>query len=343
MGKMIKSVRMSDIAQELGISTVTVSKALSGQKGVSEELRARIIKLADEKGYRSPASSHRGLPSYNIGIIISELYQDYYDSFYWMMYKEVAAQAMQKECFTMLEILTMEDEKKVTPLRLVTENKVDGLIVIGKLSDEYIHYLKNDIEIPVMFLDFYDKDVCSDAVISDGFYGMYLMTNYLFDHGHKRIAYVGTVLATDSITDRYMGYLKSILEHGGTLDDVIQIDDRKGDNMLYDSEGKAILRLPKVLPDAIVCNCDSTAAAVISQLDARGARVPEDVSVVGFDNYMVPNQIQIGLTTYGVEMSEMAQRGVNTLIRKISGNSYHKGIQIVEGRLVERNSVAYRK
>ncbi len=343
MSKMVKTVRMSDIAQELGVSTVSVSKALSGQKGVSEELRDRIVKMAEEKGYHSPSASHRSTPSYNIGIVISELYQDYYDSFYWMMYKEVAAEAMQKECFTMLEILTKEDEKKINPLRLISENKVDGLIVIGKLSLQYIHYLKNEIEIPVMFLDFYDSDVSSDAVISDGFYGTYQMTNYLFAHGHRKIAYVGTIGATDSITDRYMGYIKSLLEHGQSLKDVIQINDRDEDNMLYMDDGTPILGLPAEIPEAFVCNCDTAAVNIIKLLKARNIRVPEDVSVVGFDNYTMPNSSPIGLTTYEVDIPGMAQRTVLTLIRKLSGMSYHKGIQIVEGQVIERESVAYRR
>ena len=342
MAKMVKSVRMSDIASALNVSTVTVSKALSGQKGVSEALREKIVKLAEEMGYQSSSASKKNNESYNIGVIISEMYQDYYDSFYWKMYQEVAGKAMQKQCFTMLEILSLEDERKHHPLKLVSENKVDGLIVIGKLSAEYIRYLKMEVRIPVMFLDFYDSDVSADAVISDGFYGCYLMTNYLFDHGHDSITYVGTLMATDSINDRYLGYIKSMMEHGKSQGDAHQINDRLTDNKLCDEEGNPILKLPEKIPDAFVCNCDTIAVNLVKMLEEQGLNVPEDVSVVGFDNFTIPGQTRIGITTYEVDITEMACRAVNTLIKKISGQPYRSGIQIVEGRLVEKDSVAFR-
>ena len=99
MAKMKKSVTMSDIAERLEVSTVTVSKALSGQKGVSEEMREKIKELAEEMGYRMPAGakSQAARKSLNIGVLISERYLAEYDSFYWRMYREVADRAIQKE------------------------------------------------------------------------------------------------------------------------------------------------------------------------------------------------------------------------------------------------------
>ena len=89
---MAKAVKLADIAGQLGVSTVTVSKALSGQKGVSEELREKIKTLADEMGYKQPSARRRehAVKSYNIGVLIAEHWLDKYDSFYLQMYQQVA-------------------------------------------------------------------------------------------------------------------------------------------------------------------------------------------------------------------------------------------------------------
>ena len=102
MAKMRKAVKMADIADRLQVSTVTVSKALSGQKGVSEEMREKIKELAEQMGYKAPAASRekKTSGSYNIGVLISGRYLENHDSFYWRVYQEVAERAIQKECFS---------------------------------------------------------------------------------------------------------------------------------------------------------------------------------------------------------------------------------------------------
>ena len=90
---MAKAVKLADIAEKVGVSNVTVSKALSGQKGVSEEMREKIQKLADELGYKQPSAARKESirrQSYNIGVLIQESYLDKYDSFYWQMYQQVS-------------------------------------------------------------------------------------------------------------------------------------------------------------------------------------------------------------------------------------------------------------
>lgn len=113
---MAKAVKLADIAEMVGVSMVTVSKALSGQKGVSEDVREKICKIADEFGYQQPSAvrKNKRQEGYNIGILISERFLDKYESFYWQMYQSVAIRATAKECFTMLEVIGMA-EKPVIP------------------------------------------------------------------------------------------------------------------------------------------------------------------------------------------------------------------------------------
>ncbi|MDO4302520.1 MAG: LacI family DNA-binding transcriptional regulator [Bacillota bacterium] len=340
---MAKSVKLADIAAILNVSTVTVSKALSDQKGVSDEMRERIKTLAQEMGYKSPSEKKliKSKKSYNIGVLISERYFNQYESYYLQVYQVVATKAVSKECFTMLEIVSMKDEQELVMPKLLQEDKVDGLIIIGLMKEDYLTRLDQFIKVPFICLDFYDKRIECDAVISDSFYGMYMLTNYLFDMGHTDIAYVGTLLYTDSITDRYFGYCKSLLEHGQKVKDEWVIDDRSMET--GDVRSGTELHLPKEMPTAFVCNCDMTAGVLVEILKKAGYRVPEDISVVGFDNYLYPSVCRLGITSYEVDIKEMAKKAINNLIKKMNGEYCKPGIHIVDGHIVLKESVARRQ
>lgn len=334
-----KAVKLADIAEQMNVSTVTVSKALSGQKGVSEQMREKIKKLADELGYRQPSATRLAAKnkSYNIGVIIVEYYLDKYNSFYWQMYQEVATKAVQKECFTMLEVLTAQMEKENEMPKLLKEEKADGLIVIGKVPAEYLTELEEMAKIPLIFLDFYDAGRECDAVVTDNYNGAYLLTNYLFSMGHRRIAYVGTLLYNGSITDRYFGYAKSLMEHGLEVRKDWIINDRDMESGKIGSQGT--LELPEEMPTAFVCNSDLTASELIKKLGENGYSVPKDISVVGFDNYLYPGLCEVEITTYEVDMKEMARKTINTLIKKMGNEDYKKGVSVIEGRIVYKSSV----
>lgn len=336
---MAKAVKLADIAKIMNVSTVTVSKALSNQKGVSEEMREKIKQLAKEMGYRSPSEAKMmsAKRSYNIGIIVSERYLDQYESFYWKMYQAVATKAVSKECFTMLEVLSLETEQNLELPKLLKEHKTEGMIILGLLKEDYLNMLEQDIDVPFICLDFYDRRHECDAVVTDNFYGMYKLTNYLFEMGHKDIAYVGTLLYTGSITDRYFGYAKALMENGQKVRREWIIEDRNIEDGQRDDDFE--FKFPEKMPTAFVCNCDLTAGEFINVLKKRGYRVPEDISVVGFDNYIHPGICDVGITTYEVDIKEMARKTINNLLKKMSGEYYKQGISIVEGHMVIKDSV----
>ncbi|MDO4340081.1 MAG: LacI family DNA-binding transcriptional regulator [Eubacteriales bacterium] len=331
MGK----VRMADIAKHVGVSTVTVHNALSGQKGVSDEVRSRILQAADEMGYlQRPAASlkAKGKGLKNIGVIISEKYLAEYTTFYWKMYQEMALIATDKNCAVLVEILKHSSEDHSIMPRIVEEHKAEGLIVLGEISREYIRSMKERIDIPVVFLDFYDKELANDAVITDNFYGMYLMTEYLFEKGFRNMAYVGSIHATSSIMDRYCGFYKALLEHGVELRPEWLIEDR-------DQIGQMTILLPERLPEAFVCNCDLAAGTLIMQLEERGIKVPEDISVVGFDNYLYPGFPDKKITSYEVNTRAMVKVALDKVLKQIRNSDRGHGLDIVSGHIVEKQSV----
>ncbi len=333
---MAKMVRMVDIAQKLGVSTVTVSKALADQKGVSDEMRDKIKQLAEDMGYKAPSSARSDVKkSYNIGVLVSETYIEKYATFYWEFYQKITTEAARINCFVMLEVLETASEENFTDVKLIREDKVDGLIILGRVNGEYIGQLQKSTTLPLVFMDFYLDSVRADCIISNSFYGMYQMTNYLYEKGHKDIAFVGTVLATDSITDRYLGYQKAVMEHGQDIRKEWIIPDRDESRYLLEE-----IKLPEPMPTGFVCNSDLTASRLINTLIEKGIKVPQDVSVVGYDDYLYPGLCDVGITTYSVDMARMARTGISIMIKKINGKAYYGGIHVVEGIVVERESVA---
>lgn len=338
---MAKAVKMADIAKVMGVSTVTVSKALSDQKGVSEELRIKIKEKAQEMGYKTASARYRerseGSRSYTFGVIVSDRFLAKYESFYWNLYQEVATAAVRKGCFTMLEVLKAEDEEHLVMPRLLGERKAEGLIIIGRLQETYMEKLMDQVDIPFILLDFTDRNGSYDAVISNSYMGMYRMTNYLIDMGHREIGFVGNVFFTGSITDRFFGYLKSLAEHGIELEREWVLQDRN--HQTGRSDVGFAWKLPKKMPTAFVCNNDVAAAALVEHLQQKGYRVPQDISVVGYDNYQPPGLCNVEITTYEVDMSGMAEQAVNNLISKLSGENYKRGVIIVDGKIIYKESV----
>lgn len=332
MGK----VRMADIAQRIGVSTVTVHNALAGNKGVSDEMRQKILTAAEEMGYQQMTAAAKreknkgGLR--NIGVIISEKYLANYTTFYWKMYQELALIATDKNCMAAVEILKHEMEDELILPRIQEERTVDALIVMGEISRRYIHFMKQHTDMPIIFLDFYDKELANDAVITDNFYGMYLMTEYLFEQGFTKMAYVGSVNATSSIMDRYCGFYKSQLEHGCEVSKDWVIEDR-------DEKGAMNIEFPREMPEVFVCNCDLAAGMVIVELEKQGYRVPEDISVIGFDNYLYPGFPDKNITSYEVNMRAMAKVALEKALKQMKNPSSGRGLSIVSGKIIEKGSV----
>ncbi|MBZ4645950.1 MAG: LacI family transcriptional regulator [Petroclostridium sp.] len=335
---MKNGVTMQDIADKLNVSCVTVSKALNDKEGVSEELKKKIKKLAEEMGYRynTLAKSIKEGYSYNIGIIVAERFTDMKEisqSFYMKFYQHISKMLEEHQYAGILHILMQEDEEQLNLPRIYHERKVDGFIILGQVSKKYIELLQN-IEIPIIFLDFYDEHMDIDSIVTDNFYGAYQITNYLIHNGHKKIAYVGNIYATSSIQDRFLGYYKALLEHRMELNNNYLINDR-------DERGKYIpFALPEDdMPTAFVCNCDQVAYNLIHKLNELDYDVPDDISVVGFDNDIFASISRPRLTTVEIDMQEMARLAVECIVKKVRNDALKYGRILIKGKIIYRDSV----
>lgn len=341
----MRKVRLSDIAEKVGVSTVTVHNALTGNKGVSESLRMQIVQVAGEMGYEAPVSSDREREEtqqarfYKIGVLIAENYLAEYATYYWKMYQDLSLVATEKRCYTTIEVLKKTAEKQTLEMPVILkEHSVDGLIIIGYIDRNYIRAVKGYTDIPVVFLDFYDSEIAGDSVIADNFYGMYRMTELLFDQGMEEIGFIGSIYATSSIMDRYCGFMKAMLEHRKKVPQEWIIEDR-------DELGQVDFELPNRLPQAFVCNCDLVAGVLVNKLEERGLKVPRDISVIGFDNFLAPGLgfTDLKITSYEVNTRAMAKVAVDKLLKQLRNPKKGRTLEIVSGQVRWKNSVRLRE
>ncbi|MDE7478380.1 MAG: LacI family DNA-binding transcriptional regulator, partial [Lachnospiraceae bacterium] len=180
---MAKDVTLADIAKKVGVSNVAVSKALSGKAGVSEKMRQQIKDVANEMGYIPSVYRRASAETQNIGVIVPEQYYGYSVSFYGKLYEMVVRALYDNKYYGILEILGKKEEKETALPRVMQEGKVDGLIFLGQMAEGYVRKMVEQTNLPVFFLDIYMPSMMLDTVISDGYYGMYMLTNYLITLG----------------------------------------------------------------------------------------------------------------------------------------------------------------
>lgn len=321
----MKKVSMKDIAELFGVSTVTVSKALGDKDGVSETLRAEIKKKAAELGYLQNAP----VKSKGLGVLVPERFFGT-NAFYSRLYSEVSIAAANRGSFTVLEAVSAEDEQLLQLPKLAS--MTDGIIFLGQFSDRYIEFTAGENK-PCVFLDFYSDILKAPAIISDNCFDSYRMTRYLIERGHRKIAFLGSISETTSIRDRYLGYHRAMMEFSLPQSPQMIIPDRNSGTVF------SSFSLPDELPDAFVCNCDTSAVLLTEQLKSMGVKVPEDVSVVGFDDSVCASVSKPSLTTCRVDTRSMSERAVDTLLHLSESDLPAFTRFTVQGEIIERGSV----
>ena len=336
---MKQNVTLSDIAKKHGVSQVTVSKALSGKNGVRDELRNEIINTAEEMGYSKPYTSQKrkGKKQLTVGVMASERFLREKESFYWKLYQELAIVFSKERIYTLLEVITTEAEENCENPSLLLQDKIDVLIIIGAFYKDYLSTLNQKCDVPILSIDSLYYEIEGDAVIIDNMVGGYKMTEYLLGLGHKKIGYVGTLNNTPSIDDRYMGYCKALMLHGITPDEEWHVGDRNEDNLVKEAED-FVLPPKSKMPTAFFCNCDYVAQLFIEKLEKSGYQVPEDISVVGFDNYLPQMQEVMQLTTYEVDIEEIAIVACEKIRQCMERSGANHKTNVIRGRIIERES-----
>ncbi|HSK95222.1 MAG TPA: LacI family DNA-binding transcriptional regulator [Euzebyales bacterium] len=311
---------MQDVADRAGVSRATVSLVLSAQPGtrIAEATRARVRAAADELGYRRDllARGLRRSRTDTIGLI-----SDRITTSPWGWAKIAGAQDAAWERGRMLLIANTAGDAghEREALDGLLDRRVDGL-VLGAANHRALRVPVLDTNVPVVLLDAFDPEGGRPAVVPDDERGAWDATALLLAAGHRRIAFINSADPVPATTLRAQGHRAALDEHGVTFDPDLMV--AVTDGATSEGSQRATEELLTRQPDvtALFCFNDRFASGAYRALRRLGRRVPEDVSVVGFDDQMdLAAGLDPPLTTIALPHEAMGRWAVNRLLDEIDG------------------------
>ena len=316
---MAKKITMEDIAKKIGMSKNTVSLALRNMPGINDQTRKLIFDTARQLGYEYKKS----LPDYqsnetsykNICLIFSKDTHKSEGFFSYIQYG-VESEAKKNNLNTIIYCYDESKEEFETPLS-VKEGLISGIITLGRISRKTLTSILK-FNLPLVIIDHYFDDLVCNYVLTDNISGAYLATEHLIKLGHKKIGFLGDISASSSFYDRYHGYTKALNQYSIPLNSALSITDKclsEFKNEGAERVAEEIKKLPE-LPSAFFCCNDIEAITVINALKSMNLSVPDDVSLVGFDNIESSKNISPELTTMHISKENMGQRAVMSLLSK---------------------------
>lgn len=326
---MSKKISMQDIADRLNISRMTVSKVFKDDSDISSETREKVRLVAQELGYQ-----YKKNEQYNLLVLVSEVFLVETEDFYTTLYKRLNENAITKNINLVLKIISKNDEKNLKVSFDGYGNQ--GIIMLGQFSKPFIKTLEK-LDLPMICVDFYYDDLKLDSIVSNNFNAGYLATKYLLKNNHESIGFVGSIPSTNSIVDRYLGFVKALIESGKNHKDALVINDRNEIGEMIE------IVLPEKLPHAFLCNNDHVAYLLIQKIQSLGYKVPQDVSVIGFDDVVYSKISNPKITTMKVSRKYMAEQAMNLILRRIKNKNAKVINMTLECQLVERDSVGLHK
>lgn len=315
-------VTIKDVAKAAGVSVSAVSKVLRDAYGVSDNMKAKVTAAIEQLGYRprAAARSMRG-KSYSVGIVIPELSslfpvqvaQSIVDSFEKTGYQPLLASSP-SDCGS-----AAEAQKKL--IRSLTDRQVDGLIIISPFMD--IEWIENLAEtLPTVLVARNGIGAHYDSVTDNAFEGTLRMVDYLIELGHREIAYIGMpssdlkppyVLSTAS---RQEGYERGMTMHGLKPHVIASYYSEQGGY-----EAMETLMAEDKLPTAVFAGADIAAFGVMRAANEHGISIPNDLTVVGYDNVFASGLHGVGLTTLDQKAESVGSQAAHLLLTRMEGRT----------------------
>ncbi len=338
------NVTIKDVANETGLSIATVSYAINGKKNLPPETVQKVQEAIKRLGYikNYSASSLVSNTSHLIGVVIPQTEPGsamvFENPFYSQILSSIEYHARLRG-YHVIVSGTNADEKY---FNLASQRNLDGVIVIGAYSEDFFNGLPSE-SIPVVLVDSYlQKDGYSQVKLDD-VQGGYLATSYLLEHGHEKIGFLSGRRKEGGVSlNRYNGYEKAMNEAGKKIVNEWVMTCNVG----FEAARKITRKIMGGLDiTAVFCTADIMAVGVIRELNSMGIRVPEDISVMGFDNLNIANYCTPSLTTVGQDIFEKGKQAVEMLYKHLAEEE-EKGIRKLSGgecilplEIIERESV----
>ncbi len=328
-----------DVAKKAGVATSTVSAVLNNKGYVHAETRSRVESVITELKY-IPRRSARNLTtktSGNIGFIVNERHFTRSEPFYTKVFLGTEFQARRSDLYVLLTSVE-DDYKSYRDMpRFLLERNVDGVIVAGSVPVGLLEDLK-ERNIPVVLVDFGYSDFQFPMVLIDNQRGMLEATRHLLELGHQDIGFVGGNSRHLSCKERLEGVKQALAENSLQFDEkwLVTVNERSsvdvGErvfNELWKQETK---------PTAIVCFNDATAIGALRAAQAKGIRIPEDLSILGFDNVEAGAHTSPPLTTVHVIKEDLGVSAMKTMLDLINNSTSLPASTRISVELILRDS-----
>lgn len=328
-------VTIQEIAEQLGISRFAVSRALSGGNGVSEETRARVRKMADKLGYVPRNSKNQKRDGFKTRNILFMIRRDHLkDPNFWPMVIAGAESATKKRHLNLImAVVEPEEECHGVLPPVFSEGNIDGVLAVCDFHPLFLAAMSKQRQ-PVLLVDM-EGDGNFDAVVIDDWLGGKIATEHLIKKGHREICFVGDLTMATSFYRRYLGYRYAMSQAGLAVRDTL--------SMGYVERNKAeFLRKLKETAGSVqgfICANDRMAINLIASLSEIGRSVPDDLSVVGFDNISPAVGSKPALTTIHVYKERIGERAVELLEWRRNNPAYPRETISIGVKLIERSSV----
>jgi LacI family transcriptional regulator len=337
-------VTIADVARASGVSPATVSLALRNKAGIGTETRQRVLNAAQALGYLLPPPSKAPtrVEINSIGVLLKTPPDDLAmtNSFYGPVVTGIEEFCRRQQIHLLYANLLVDVENRpVEPPRLLLEQRTDGLLLVGMQIDWASLALIQQQPIPMVLVDAYVEGNRYDAVVSDNFTGAYEAATYLINQGHRHIAIVGSQPQTfPSVMERRAGYCQALADH--------QLNPYFWDCALwpkaaYEASIHHLQHLSSAITAFFCCN-DAVALSLMRALQDHGYLIPQDFSIIGFDNIDLAQHTTPSLTTMRVDKVGMGRLAAHLLINRIEYAEAALVHACLRPSLIERQSVAAR-
>lgn len=341
-------VTIKDIAKKAGVSGATVSYALNDSAQISEETRQKILKIAKEMNYKpnSIAKSLRTNKTKTIGVIVEDIAE-----FTTPRIIDGINQYAEKEGYhIILENLRLNKrvdfDFSIIPqyknrinenIEILLSKQIEGIIYIGFYMRDISNIIK-DFNKPIIYTYCYNTSKNSDYSVNyDDELAAYQATEYLIDKGHKKIGVINGIADTIPSKQRFMGYKKALANNDLSFNSSYV---KQGDWSYELGYSKMIEFITESeLATAILAMNDNMAIGAIDAAKDNGISVPQELSVMGFDNKEFTAYCEPRITTMDLPLNEMGQESMRILIDLINNNIKDKSLKL-KCNLIERDSVA---
>jgi len=330
-------ITIKDLARAAGVSHTTVSRALHDHPAISPETTARVKDLAARMGY-VPSATARGLKTRRtraLGVIVSNV-----DDPFWSEVIHGVDDVLHPAGYSFFVAATHRDRQREKEIvQVMVQRGVDGVILLAPQFSPEQSQLLEAYGLPMVIVNNEGASEHQYLIFNDDVYGIRLVTRHLLGLGHRAIAFLGNRLGGRTDRERERGFRAEMEATGAVIREEFIYQVSGGVPEGGYEGGRYLLALP-VRPSAIVCYNDYLAVGVYKALAQAGLRIPQDVSVTGFDDITIAGYLQPALTTLHQFKYELGTAAAQMMLELTEQRRAAPRRIVLQGELMLRDSTA---